>query len=111
MKNFFAFGSILMLSFVACSKTESAQIVSVENIHPEYDTTAIDSFSSGAISVDIARKIRMSSQTYQDSLKEVLKVENEVARLKKEALEKEKKDKDVELKAKAKETVSSTPKP
>lgn len=111
MKTVFALGSIFVLFFVACSKTESAQIVQTEKIHPEYDTTAIDSFSAGAISVDIARKIRMSSQAYQDSLKEVLKVETEVARLKKEELEKEKKEKDLAEKTKAKETVSSTPTP
>lgn len=55
-----------------------------------YDTTAIDSFSTGAVSVDIARQIKISSQAYQDSLKSVReKVESEKI-LQKEKEEKEK---------------------
>ena len=38
---------------------------------PPYDTIAIDSFSPGATTVDIVRKIRISSQRFQDSLREV----------------------------------------
>ena len=43
-----------------------------------YDTVAVDSFSEGAITLDIARKIRRSSLGYQDSLKQIkLKITQE----------------------------------
>ena len=41
-----------------------------------YDTIAVDSFSTGATSVDIAAQIRRSSLKYQDSLN---KAKNEAA--------------------------------
>lgn len=61
-----------------------------------YDTIAKDSFSNGAISVDIAKKIRMSSVQYQDSLKEAAKKLEAEKLLKKEADEKEKAAKTLE---------------
>lgn len=90
MKNIF---SIIFAAFFlfSCSKKENIAVNSKEaNIHAPYDTAAIDSFSNGAISVDIAQKIRMSSIAYQDSLKSVLKQQAEEKKIK-EDLEKEKK--------------------
>lgn len=57
---------------------------------PPYDTVAIDSFSAGATSVDVARKIRISSLQYQDSLKQVQKKLEEEKLLNKVKEEKEK---------------------
>ena len=75
----------------SCSKKDNVSVNSKEaNIHAPYDTIAVDSFSNGAISVDIAQKIRMSSIAYQDSLKSVLKQQAEEKKMK-EDLEKEKK--------------------
>lgn len=39
-----------------------------EEEKPTYDTTAVDSFSPGATSVDVAAQIRRASRQYQDSL-------------------------------------------
>ena len=64
-----------------------------------YDTTAVDSFSTGAVSVDIARKIRMSSPQYLDSVKQARKLQEEENKLKAE-LEKETKAKQEEEKKK-----------
>ncbi|MBQ0152373.1 MAG: hypothetical protein KBS61_05725 [Chryseobacterium sp.] len=111
MKTFLALGCGIAFTFLACSKQEPVDFVEKEDTRATYDTTAIDSFSNGAVSVDIARKIRMSSQAYQDSLKEVLKVEKEMARLKKEELEKEKKEKEAAAKEKAKEVAPAPPTP
>lgn len=61
---------------------------------PPYDTVAIDSFSAGATSVDVARKIRISSLQYQDSLKQVQRKLEEEKLLKKMKEEKEKAEKE-----------------
>ena len=103
MKNFCSF--LLLILIVGCSK-KKPQNADSENVYiePKYDTVAIDSFSDGAVSVDIAQKIRISSVTYQDSLKQVLLLQQEEKK-KKEAQEKlEKSAKDALEKEKAKTT-------
>lgn len=113
MKKVLAAGCIIMVFIIACSKREPANTGEVLAIQPHYDTTAIDSFSAGATTVDIVRQIRMSSQKYQDSVKEAIKLEQEEKRITTE-LEKENKQKleeEKKSKAKAKEdAVTSTPK-
>lgn len=88
---------LMIFSFlmIGCSKKDTKMDThSTEAaVHAPYDTTAIDSFSSGAISVDVARQIRMSSQQYQDSLRQVLKQQEEEKKMKEE-IEKERKKKD-----------------
>ena len=73
MKNFLA--CLFFLLMISCGKKEADKEVFLEDNTKTapYDTVAIDSFSTGAISVDIARKIKISSVAYQDSLKEVRK--------------------------------------
>ena len=71
---------LIFLVLVSCGKKIPKQSFAEEenNIGTPYDTTAIDSFSQGATSIDIARKIKMSSLRYQDSLKLIkLKTEEE----------------------------------
>lgn len=83
---------------ISCTKKEAAKKFSVQDnssVAP-YDTIAIDSFSTGAISVNIARKIKMSSQIYQDSLKNVRKKLDAEKLLQKETDEKNKADKKAE---------------
>lgn len=88
--------SILFCGFLALACSKKEQYTEHDNyVEPVYDTTAIDSFSSGAISVDVAAQIRRSSVAYQDSLKAVAeaaeqaKKEAELENLKKEAEKKE----------------------
>lgn len=75
--------SIVILTFVllliSCGKETAATVPIVqENTVTPYDTTAVDSFSVGATSVDVARRIRISSLNYQDSLRKIsLKLEEE----------------------------------
>lgn len=73
MKNFIVFSFFLLM--VSCGNKEVvSEAVVEENVAiPPYDTIAVDSFSTGAMSVDIARNIKMSSVAYQDSLRDVLK--------------------------------------
>ena len=59
---------ILILLIFSCSKKENF-VENTEYVVTKYDTTAIDSFANGAISVDVAEQIRKSSIAYQDSLK------------------------------------------
>lgn len=99
MKNILSVSFISSLLFLACSKKEAVNMEPVEEIKTHYDTTAIDSFSSGAVSVDIARQIRMSSQQYQDSVKNALKAQQEEQRIREE-IEKENKKKQEEEKKK-----------
>lgn len=89
MKNFLAFSLFLLM--ISCGKKEAEKEAFVEDTPKTapYDTIAIDSFSTGAISVDIARKIKMSSVAYQDSLKQV-RVKMEADKL----LQKEKEESD-----------------
>lgn len=92
MKN--AIFSILFISLFSCGK-DAVQTVPVEKeiTTVPYDTTAIDSFSVGATSVDVARQIKISSLKYQDSLKKVsVKLEEEKL-LNKAKEEKEKSEK------------------
>ncbi|MBV8327163.1 hypothetical protein [Chryseobacterium sp.] len=92
MKNLVFAAFVLAVLSVACSKKESAGFSTEQDVKLHYDTTAIDSFSTGAISVDIARKIKMSSPQYQDSVKQAKKLLEEEKKLKIE-LEKENKKK------------------
>lgn len=77
MKNYIFF--VLFIILFSCGK-EEVQTAAVEKkiVTVPYDTTAVDSFSVGATSVDVARRIKISSQKYQDSLKKTaLKLEEE----------------------------------
>ncbi len=100
MKNLLTAIFIYTVLFTACSKKESPGFVAEQEVKIRYDTTAIDSFSTGAVSVDIARKIRMSSPQYIDSVKQAKKLQDEENKLKAE-LEKENKAKQEEEKKKA----------
>lgn len=97
MKNLFF---LVMVSFglaFSCSKKEPQDLYPADRPKAGYDTVAVDSFSAGATSVDVVRKIRMSSQKYQDSLKEVLKLQEQEKKIKEE-LEKENSKKEQEEK-------------
>lgn len=83
----------------ACSKRLPATEANETISQPHYDTMAVDSFSNGAVSVDVARQIRMSSQKYKDSVKQALKVQQEEKRIKDE-VDKENKKKTEEEKNK-----------
>lgn len=88
---------ILMISagiILSCSKEKPAPL-EAKYVEPHYDTTAIDSFSAGAISVDVANQIRRSSAAYQDSLKQA------AAEIEKGKLEQEMKAKEAEAKSAA----------
>ena len=77
---------ITLLLLFSCGKesVEQRMVAEESSVIAPYDTIAIDSFSQGATSVDIARKIKMSSLKFQDSLKQ-LKLKNEEAQLLKKA--------------------------
>ncbi len=77
---------------ISCGKNPEKMEMSIaeETSVPPYDTIAKDSFSAGAVSVDVARKIRMASQKYQDSLRENRKKIEAEQLAKKELEEKEK---------------------
>ncbi|WP_288444510.1 hypothetical protein [uncultured Chryseobacterium sp.] len=100
MKNLLAAIFVFTILFTACSKKESPGFGAEQEVRVRYDTTAVDSFSTGAVSVDIARKIRMSSPQYLDSVKQARKLQEEENKLKAE-LEKETKAKQEEEKKKA----------
>lgn len=115
MKQFSVFFLLLSLA-VSCSKKQVQSIPLSENDSKPapYDTTAVDSFSAGAVSVDVARQIRMSSKKYidsvkkaKDSMKLVLQIQEE-ERKKKEAEEKANAEKEKEKEVT--ETISE-PKP
>lgn len=115
MKNLLSVILISGLLLTACSKKESPGFDAEQDVKIHYDTTAVDSFSNGAVSVDIARKIRMSSPQYLDSVKrakkaleEENKLKAELDKEKKKKEEEEKKKSDAEKKKKATETPSST---
>lgn len=98
MKNFLF---LMLLVMISCgNKDENQALQEAETTSLTYDTIAKDSFSNGAISVDIARKIRMSSVQYQDSLKEAAKKIEAEKLLKKEAEEKDKAAKTLEAEKK-----------
>lgn len=105
------------VTFISCSKEEqNAKLQSPEvQVHAPYDTTAIDSFSNGAISVDVAERIRMSSKKYQDSLQQIAKqledekkLKEEVDKEKKKLADEERKKADAEKKASNKPTTENT---
>ncbi len=77
MKNLLSAFFVFMILFIACSKKESPGFGAEQEVKMHYDTMAVDSFSNGAVSVDIARKIRMSSPEYLDSVKQAKKIEEE----------------------------------
>ncbi|WES96288.1 hypothetical protein P2W68_15695 [Chryseobacterium arthrosphaerae] len=119
MKNLLSAFFVFMILFIACSKKESPGFGAEPEVKMHYDTMAVDSFSNGAVSVDIARKIRMSSPEYLDSVKQAKKIEEEEKKLKAELekenkakLEEEKKKTEAEKKQKAAETpVAKEPQP
>ncbi|MGG7470026.1 hypothetical protein [Chryseobacterium arthrosphaerae] len=119
MKNLLSAFFVFMILFIACSKKESSGFGAEQEVKMHYDTMAVDSFSNGAVSVDIARKIRMSSPQYLDSVKQAKKIEEEEKKLKAELekenkakLEEEKKKTEAEKKQKAAETpVAKEPQP
>ncbi|WP_124640397.1 MULTISPECIES: hypothetical protein [Amniculibacterium] len=85
----------LAVCFSYCSENQNdhANYPDAVFVEPKYDTTPVDSFSAGATSADVARRIRMASSSYQDSLKKALQKEAEL--LKQKQLE-EKLKKEVE---------------
>lgn len=90
----------LLLFLISCGKKSTKQSLVVEENTsvPPYDTIAIDSFSQGATTIDIAARIKMSSRKFQDSLRQI-KLKNEEDRLLKKA-----KDEKLELEKKATES-------
>ncbi|CAI8857378.1 hypothetical protein [Chryseobacterium sp. IT-36CA2] len=112
MKNILSAIFVFILLFTACSKKESPGFGAEQEVMIKYDTAAVDSFSTGAVSVDVARKIRMSSPQYLDSVKQAKKLQEEENKIKAE-LEKENKAKQEEEKKKAeaekKQKASETP--
>lgn len=110
MKNLL-FAAFVFSAFVlSCSKKEPSDLYPADSPKANYDTTAIDSFSKGATSVDVVREIRMSSRKYQDSVKEALKAQEQENKLKDE-IEKENKKNTEERKAEKKkpETAGAPP--
>lgn len=113
MKTFLFVGFALLM--YSCGKAPQKEVtVAEENVSvPPYDTVAIDSFSAGAVSVDVARRIRMSTIKYQDSLKkERLKQEETklLEKAKEEQMKLQKKEEELKKKA-AGSTVQPLPKP
>lgn len=111
MKNLFSAVFVILLLLSACSKKETPGFAADEHVKIHYDTVAVDSFSAGATSVDIVRQIRMSSQKYQDSIKQAEKLQKEEQKLKaelekenKKKLEEEKKKTDTDKKQKTSDT-------
>lgn len=92
MKNLVLAVFVFSIVLTACSKKETAGFAVQEDVKVQYDTVAIDSFSNGAASMDVVRRIKMSSQAYQDSLKEAKKIQDQEKKLKEE-LEKDNKKK------------------
>ena len=80
---------------ISCGKEnqKKQQLETTVSTAPPYDTVAIDSFSAGATSVDVARQIRISSLQYQDSLKQIRQKLEEEKLLNKMNEEKEKSEK------------------
>jgi hypothetical protein len=112
MKNLLFAAFIFLVLIASCSKQEPADFYPTDSAKASYDTIPVDSFSNGATSVDIVRQIKMSSQKYQDSVKEALKLQEQEKKLKEE-LEKENKKKAEDEKKKTdeekKQKVSETP--
>lgn len=111
MKKVLAAGCIIFLFIIACSKHEATNTNEIQAVQAHYDTTAIDSFSAGATTVDIVRQIRMSSKQYQDSMKEAIRLEQEEKRITAELEKENKKKLEAEKNLKTKEIApTSTPK-
>lgn len=115
MKNLLPAVFIVSLLLMACSKKETPGFGAEQEVKIHYDTAAVDSFSPGATSVDIVRQIRMSSQKYQDSvkeaekrLKEEQKLKEELEKENKKKQEEEKKKTEAEKKQKTSETLPAT---
>ena len=87
--------ALVIVFLFSCSEKKNNSLDEDNYVELKYDTTAIDSFANGAMSVDVAEQIRTSSVVYQDSIREA-KIAAEIARKeleekqKTEALEKEK---------------------
>ena len=69
MKNLILLNILFFLFSCGKNTQDDVVISSKESAIAPYDTIAKDSFSAGAISVDIARQIRMSSPQYQKKKK------------------------------------------
>ena len=100
MKNVFVFSLLLLVISCGPKETDKEVLVQENSAIAPYDTTSIDSFSTGATSANIALQIKISSQQYQDSLKDVLKKIEAEKLLKKEELEKDKATKIIEAEKK-----------
>lgn len=98
MKNLLFTVFVFLIVLTACSKKETTGFAVQENVKTDYDTVAIDSFSNGTASVDVVRRIKMSSQAYQDSLKQAKKLQDQEKKLKKEVEKDNKKKLDDEKK-------------
>lgn len=86
----------LILATLSCAKKGSSDSLNEQNyVELQYDTTAIDSFSKGAISVDVAEQIRKSSVAFQDSLRKA-EIAADIA--KKELADQEKMEKEIKEK-------------
>lgn len=100
------------VALVSCAKKEDTSI-RFPNEHPyveaRYDTTAIDSFSTGAANVNIEQNIKMASKTYRDSVGKVMQAEKERKELIKQAEELAKKE--AEKKKEEAKKASETPTP
>ena len=68
MKNLLLLPLLYFLSSCGQEPQENEMVVRETPEALSYDTTAIDSFSPGATSVDVAAEIRRSSRLYQDSI-------------------------------------------
>lgn len=108
MKNLFCILFVSLISVVSCSKKEPQDLYPADSPKASYDTVAVDSFSAGATSVDVVRQIRMSSQKYQDSLKQALKLQEQEKKMKEELEKENKKKAEEEKKQKASEPTPST---
>ncbi|MDR6405089.1 MULTISPECIES: hypothetical protein [Chryseobacterium] len=104
MKNLLFAGFIFLGLMISCSKKEPADFYPTDSAKASYDTVAVDSFSAGATSIDVVRQIRMSSQKYQDSVKEALRLQEEEKKLKEELEKENKKKAEDEKKQKSAET-------
>ncbi|MBH1958828.1 MAG: hypothetical protein I8H68_01825 [Flavobacteriia bacterium] len=92
MEKILLFTTLVIL--ISCGKETAKTVTAVqENRVAPYDTAAVDSFSVGATSVDVARRIRVSSLKYQDSIKKISAQIEEEKILKKAKEEKERADK------------------
>lgn len=108
MKNTFVI-SFVLITVVSCSKKETMREENQDIFtKAPYDTTAIDSFSSGAISVNVAENIRRSSKAYQDSLLQIKLKQEQERKEKEEQAKMEKAAKDALEKEAKKQAEAST---